>query len=275
MVSKNSVIMCCISNIVFRTNPSSGNACVTLSIPASMTSSVVFVASSSQPYTSSYGVNPSFTRLIFFNNALQLPGSLSFVDDLFSGGAPQIPYRYKKFSTFDQYFGWAFGNSAPLFGGVFPSTWSDQNGGAYQMSFSFSVLRAFLTQKGQCDVNCNIVSDSVYRYSSTNGDMMAVLFRVSNTGANAIIWTPTFYFSAFSSWGELASISVNGALTWNAANAGTVGVGLSIPGNMISSVIFVVGGSAQSGPTGFLHLAFFNNGLQLPNGLTFVDDLTD
>jgi hypothetical protein len=112
-------------------------------------------------------------------------------------------------------------------------------------------------------------------YSSTNGRVAVALFRVQNTTNTPITWTPHFYYSAYPDWGERAGVAINGSEVWTSggfSGLGQTSVDITVPPNQTSTVIF----SSTSGPASGLRgsqLGFYNNSLDLPTGLAFVDDL--
>ncbi len=196
-------------------------------------------------------------------------------------------YRWTTWSTYDQSHGtWYAGNNSSLFGGLAPSTWGDSNGRAYQLSSTSDVLRAFFVRRGPdlgSAKNANVYSDEYRTWSSTNSRHVAVLFRVRNSTAKNLTWKVYWYRTAYGGWGERASIAVNGANTWDSggsgygANSGS-SHNLTIPANRTSTVIFVAGSSPYHHQTSQSYarscfLAFYNNSLSLPSGLSFVDDL--
>jgi hypothetical protein len=194
--------------------------------------------------------------------------------------APGATYRYAVFDTYDQY-NWLMGNDASMFGGVNPSTWTDGGGRAYMLSSNKEVLRTLFTKKGYAGKNAVVHAEVFNQYSSTNGKVAMALFRVKNATASPITWTPFFWYTAYSGWGELASVALNGADAFTTGGGnGTLAtsLNLSIPANRTSTVIFV---STSSAPiyvgSGFyarqVTLAFRNDSLALPAGLSFVDDL--
>ena len=241
-----------------------GEATISMPIPANSTSTVIF--------TSSQGPI-SVTRsnqLGFVNDSLNLPIGLDFIDDI-----PVVaPYRWASFNTYDQYSGWMMNNSPDLYGGVAPSTWTDGNGTAGQMSTNLSSLASVFTKQGFAGTNANIVSETDYTYSSTNGQITAALFRIANTTDSPITWSPSFYYSSFPGFSEAASVALNGSNLWtsSANGGGHHTLTLSIPPNMVSSVIFTSSYAVPSG-TRSIQLGFDNNSLSLPSGLSYVDDL--
>jgi hypothetical protein len=106
---------------------------------------------------------------------------------------------------------------------------------------------------------------------------VAVLFRIKNTTAADITWTPSFYFTAYSGWANRSSITVNGINSWQyTSDCGsncTASPGLSLPKNRTSSVIFMISNGPASGESVTNTLIFYNNKLTLPQGLQYIDDL--
>jgi hypothetical protein len=198
---------------------------------------------------------------------------------------PQLAtYRYAVFRTYDYAGGPMANNDATLFGGVAPTAWSAGNAVAAQMSPDKEVLRTFFGKKGYAGSNALVHAESYLVFTSASGMVAVVLFRIRNNTASAITWTPVFRATAYSSWGDLASVALNGVAAWSSgggnypATAGPFSVALTIPANRVSSAIFVAnGGPYSSGPSGILSrstlLAFVSNSLALPSGLQFVDDL--
>jgi hypothetical protein len=190
--------------------------------------------------------------------------------------AAKVTYRWACFQTYDDVTGWAFGNDASLFGGIYPSNWTDANALAYQISPNKDVQRTLFQKKGYAKENAMIIYDVFSQYSSTNGEVCVVMFRINNSTGAPINWIPSWHYSAYSAWGETASVSVNGANTWSSGSSGSTTQSLSIPSGQVSTVIFV---STSGAPLNYFgnfrncRLAFYNNSLVLPAGLQFVDDL--
>jgi hypothetical protein len=193
-------------------------------------------------------------------------------------------YRWMVFDTYLNNLGWINNNDPTMFGGIHPSTWTDGNGIAGNLSSDKEVLRTLFTRKGYAGKNANVVSEVYIQYSSTNGKVALVLFRIKNNTPNAITWTPNFHYTCYSGWSERASVALNGVTTWNsgATNAGVnnfTNIALSIPPERTSTIIFVSTSSSTTGSIGSnltvrgLILAFGNNSLELPAGLEYVDDL--
>jgi hypothetical protein len=193
-----------------------------------------------------------------------------------TGPATQRVYRWNVFSTYNEAYGWSAGNVPTVFGGVNPSTWTDGNATAAQISPDKDLQRALFTQKGYPGKNALVYADNWFSYSSTNGKVVVALFRVKNTTGSAINWSPSFVPSCYPPWGELASVAVNGFNAWVASSCNSssaVGLALSIPPSRTSTVIFVSTSGQPAPQIRSVILAFQNNSLDLPAGLEFVDDL--
>jgi hypothetical protein len=195
--------------------------------------------------------------------------------------APQRVIRYNIFDTYLEACCWNANNDAALFGGVSPSNWTDNNGMASQMSASAETLRTLFNKKLYPGLNALVASERWHDSSSTNGKVTVALMRIKNSTAAAINWTPAFYYTAFASWGERASVAVNGVNVWNTTGANVyantlAAPVLSLPANATSTAIWVVPSSPYWSTNGFYRLtflAFTNDSLALPAGLSFVDDL--
>ena len=128
-------------------------------------------------------------------------------------------YRWATFSTYNQSHGWYADNNSTLFGGVSPANWSDAGAVAADMSSDKQILLALFSNKGYAGKNALIYADEWYSYSSTNGKFAAALFRIENETNNDIYWVVDWYCTSYGLWGEKASITVNGANTWNSAGS--------------------------------------------------------
>jgi len=193
-------------------------------------------------------------------------------------------YRWNVFDTFSNPTGtWLFNDSATAFGGVSPSTWSDGSALAASVSPDKDVQRSLLTQKGYPGRNAMVVADTRLQYSSTDGKLVVILFRVKNTTAAPITWTPHFWYSCYRPWGEMASVALNGVNAYTDAvceSSGKLGlVALSLPANRTSTVVFVSGSGIPASYSVNSHwvratvAGFIDDSLTLPAGLEFVDDL--
>lgn len=187
-------------------------------------------------------------------------------------------YRWNVFSTYDQAHGWFAGNSTDLFGGINPSNWTDNNGIAANMTSDMEKLRSLFTRKGYGGKNALVYANQWKSYSSTNGKVALVMFRIKNTTGSTINWNTHGYQTSYGGWGEKASVALNQTNIWDSGNTDRgasdhISHVLPIPANAISTAIFISTSSSQSGDTRACFLAFDQDCLDLPAGLEFVDDL--
>jgi len=173
------------------------------------------------------------------------------------------------------------GNAAQLFGGIAPSSWSSCHR-AHQMSDDPEVLRTLFTRKGYAGSNATVTSVGYTHYANTNeGRFAGALFRVRNTTEAPIRWSVNHYYTAYQSWGDCASASLNGNNAWESSGNRGPGsnqqVHFDLPANQTSTVIFISGSYYWTSYGNTYHrkldLAFYNDSLALPEGLQFVDDL--
>lgn len=145
------------------------------------------------------------------------------------------------------------------------------------MSPDKNVLRTLFNQRGVGQPNTLIAADEWISYSSTNSRHVAALFRVKNITVDAIMWPVSVRMTAYSGWGERASVALNGVNVFNSGTTNGAGpvnnFSMTIPANRTSTVIFVSGSGQPSGSSRSVMLAFVNNSLALPAGLEFIDDL--
>jgi hypothetical protein len=212
-------------------------------------------------------------------NSFNFNEYLNLVNLLYKQGIynPNRPiYRYNVFSTYAQWAGqWYADNSAELYGGIAPSSWS---GGATanQISASKDVQRNFFIYKGWGNWNTNVWAEEWYSYSSTNERFVVVLFRIKNTLDRDVEWTTNHYYSSYGGWQSYASIAVNGELDWyTTSDCGFCNIQrtLTIPAGQTSSVIFVSGSGNPNGSMRTTLMIFHSDSLRLPDGLEYVDDL--
>ncbi len=189
-------------------------------------------------------------------------------------------YRWNVFSTYSQGSGWYFNNSTAMTGGVNPSSWTDGNALASQMSSDKEVLRTLFSRKGYGGRNALVYADEWTFYSSTNSKVVVALFRIANTTGAPIVWTPIVFFTCYGGWNEWASAALNGVGMYNSAGGnlspvdGPISVPMTIPANRTSTAIFVsMSSNPNAQPTRSTVLAFGTNSLALPAGLEYVDDL--
>ena len=195
---------------------------------------------------------------------------------------PNATYRWATFNTHhNSREGWLMNDDPGMFGGLNPSTWTDNNGRANQMSSDKEVLRTLFSNKGYARWNANIWSEVYLMHSSTTGRIATALFRVRNNTAQDIVWRPSWWYTSWHGWGESATVAVNGANSWQsdcgAATCQTA-QNFAIPKNRTSTVIFVSSSAQNYEFCCNIHvrkvvLAFKDNSLKLPDGLEFVDDL--
>ena len=109
-------------------------------------------------------------------------------------------------------------NSATWTGGVAPSTWTDGNGVASQMSSDFDVLRTLFTKTGPIiDAQANTFTNMLvfanveHAHSSTNGRVVSCIFRVRNSNAGSTSWTFSYTATSYGGWSESTSVSLNQA----------------------------------------------------------------
>jgi hypothetical protein len=167
-----------------------------------------------------------------------------------------------------------------MFGGVNPSCWTDGSCTAGNLSADKEVIRTLFVNKGYAKWNANVWSELYTQHSSTNGRIVMALFRVKNTTASDITWTPYWWYTG-GAWSERSSVAVNGSNIWTADCGGSTcntSQNLTIPKNRTSTVIFQVSASSAYSWCCDTHhrkivLAFYNNSLKLPSGLEFIDDL--
>jgi hypothetical protein len=190
-------------------------------------------------------------------------------------------YRWALWHTYDQGGGWFFNNDPSLAAGVAPSTWSDSNGKASQISADKQMQAALFNKRAVLAANSIVWAETYQQYSSTDAKIVGALFRIRNKTGSAVSWSLYFHATCYGAWGEYASIALNGVDAY--VNSGSsyayqsYSATLSIPANRTSTVICVAGSSpfTSAGSTGSRSavLAFRNNCLVLPAGLEFVDDL--
>ena len=185
-------------------------------------------------------------------------------------------YRWAAFHSYSNALNeWSMQNDPNMHGGVTPAVWTDASGLASNMSSDKEVLRTLFQRKGYATSNALIYNNEWSSFSSTNGQVALVLFRIENTTGSPINWSPNFFYSCYGAWGERASVALNGVSEMNESANGSQILTLSIPANRTSTVIFVSTSSQPSVGEGMrlTRLGFIGNSLNLPAGLQFVDDL--
>jgi hypothetical protein len=188
-------------------------------------------------------------------------------------------FRYAQWSSYDQVCCWLGGQAngdALMFGGVTPQLWGDGSGKVWNMSSDAETMRTLFNKKLYPGANAMVAGDVWYNYSSTNSRHTGVLMRIKSTNSSATNWPMSFYYTCRTDWGEYASASLNGAQDWqcpgNSSSNSTVTLTFSIPPNRTSTLIIASGSDVDSGYRANF-LAFYNNSMNPPAGLSFVDDL--
>ncbi len=190
----------------------------------------------------------------------------------------QATYRWNVFDTkAGTSYGYFLGNDGNMFGGVSPFAWGN-NGIASNMSTDKEILRTLFVNKGYAKKNAMVYASHYSVQSDSNyGRVVVVLFRIKNTTGSVINWTPYFYYSV-GNYGY-ASVALNGNNSWSSSSPGmtTGNITLSLPAGMTSTVIFVSNSIPATTVNNVVHrsiqLGFYNNSLELPAGLEYVDDL--
>ena len=193
-------------------------------------------------------------------------------------------YRWTRWDTYWSWgTGWYSGNRPELFGGVHPSNWSG-NHYASNMSSDTKVLAGFFHRKGP-SIAAEVPNSMVFTEevpdngsSSSSSEHVAALFRIKNTTGSAITWKVYMYITAYGGWSDRSSLALNGSNVWHSGGSNyngnqSISVNVSIPANRTSTVIVVSSSSPSQWYRRSLNLAFYNNCLKLPTGLSFVDDL--
>jgi subtilisin-like proprotein convertase family protein len=213
------------------------------------------------------------------DGATTVAGNLKVTGSITSGvGSAVWPtLRWGRFSTHDQDWGWYYSNNTTWTLGINPSNWTDNNARIWSISADKNLWRTNLASKMSIYPTLCVLSDNWYDGSSTNGKVLIVLFRVKNTTASGINWSPAFYHTNYGGWAECSSATINGAATWD--HCGTCYPGscqsqptFAVPANRTSSVMFAIMSGPNSGHRGQM-LTFYNDTLKLPAGLEYVDDL--
>jgi len=197
---------------------------------------------------------------------------------------PQFPlYRFATWSTYCEYSSTYYGNDdAMLFGGIKPSEWVSA-ADAGDLDYTADVLRAFYNREGpmiteDTELKNSMIFGNTWVSSSTNnGQFASALFRIMNENSEETVWPVKLRCTSWSN--HQCSIAVNGQLHWSSskqsrnANDKVETELLLQPG--MNTVVIVAGSTEQEGSysTRSLLLAFVDNSLDLPAGLSYQDDL--
>ncbi|MFZ4576897.1 MAG: proprotein convertase P-domain-containing protein [Myxococcota bacterium] len=194
-------------------------------------------------------------------------------------GLPKAKYRFAVWDCYDHGSGWFMNNDGELFGGVAPSTWCDSNPNPSDMSSAKVSLATLFSEKGYAKFN-TLVTAQMWRkgnqIGSTEAKRAGALFRVKNTTGSGINWPLYWVATSYQGWGERSALMINGNTVWTGSDCYvgcTASAGLTIPANRTSTVIFIAGTGPESCGSRALMLGFYNDSLNMPNGLELVDDL--
>jgi len=200
---------------------------------------------------------------------------------------PQFPlYRWTHFDTYTHGTGnWYAGNDASLFGQIAPSSWTDGNAVASSLSSNVDKLRAFFTKDGPMVTEDTVMKNalvfsSVWTYhSSTNGRVVLTLFRIMNELDEPVTWTVKPRITAYAGWSESGAITVNGEDIWVATGSNyntdtVIEQDLEIRPGM-NTVIFQSTSAYATSSRRVAFQGFLGDCLNLPDGLSFKDDLYD
>ncbi|MFZ4580620.1 MAG: hypothetical protein ACOYOB_19720, partial [Myxococcota bacterium] len=213
------------------------------------------------------------------DGATTVAGNLKVTGSITSGVGTAVwpTLRWGRFSTHAYGWDWYYSNQATWQLGINPSNWTDSNAVIWSISADKNLWRTVLVNTMKIYPTMTVMSDNWYDPSSTNGKVLIVLFRVKNTTANAINWSPAFYHTNYAGWGERSSATINGAGTWQTSNDCYPGQCTSqptfpVPANRVSSIMFSIMSSPYGSSRNQL-LTFYGDTLKLPAGLEYVDDL--
>ncbi len=182
------------------------------------------------------------------------------------------------FQTHSAAGGWYAGNDTNPYGGVNPSNWTDGSAVAANIANDLNAIRSMFGTRRAISGNANVCSETWVNTSTTTSRMCGAVFRINNPTNADITWPISFYYSAWGSYGEQASVTINGANTWQSNNDSwpnaAASVNVVVPKGRISTVVVISASSPQyAAQQRNNFLAFYNNSLDLPTGLSYVDDL--
>ena len=174
-------------------------------------------------------------------------------------------------------------NNSDMFGGVSPSNWSNNNYRAADLSSDKARLTTLFNRRGYKSRNGDLMvtSDGWTSHDTSDSSKFAgALFRIKNTTNAPITWRVRWYYTSYSSWSNRASLAVNGEHIWDGSNEGPGSNrtdDITIPADRTSTVIFI--SSSYRWDCGYhtcrwqVDLGFYENSLNLPDGLEYVDDM--
>jgi hypothetical protein len=118
-----------------------------------------------------------------------------------------------------QYSGWYCNNDANMYLGTNPSCWGDGGCTLANMANDKETWRTVINKRGYGGRNAVVWAEEWYYYSSTNSRHVVAWFRIQNTTPNAINWSPFYYYTCFGSWGNHASVNINGNQVWSSSSS--------------------------------------------------------
>ena len=266
----------------------SGTASVTLVLPPNRVSTLIVASTSGEamPLLSTYrnreGVGELFLsvgrslRLAFLDDSLRLPSGLAYVDDwdtpLAAGANPKFRYGFVELGDDN---GWALGDDPTPFAGVLPSTYSDSLDPMAPILSNLSVtsmsrLRSIMRSSGSCGTSCFVhATYTCSRLSSSKPGVLLFGFRIHNAHPFPLKLDPARAYTSMPGPAQVTSIAIDGV-----AQDPSFWV---LPPKKTSTLLlviydYVLGTSLFNFREVVAGLAFTDNSLVLPTGVTFVDD---
>jgi hypothetical protein len=122
----------------------------------------------------------------------------------------------------------------------------------------------------------NIYAEQFVQYSSTNGRIVAVMFRLRNKNKRNTAWIMAYQGTAYSGWSERMGIALNGVSISSSATSQRATSSLSLKPGMNTVIVTVSSSLFKTfGPNGLgvrsVNLGFEN--MNLPSGVEYEDDL--
>jgi subtilisin-like proprotein convertase family protein len=192
-------------------------------------------------------------------------------------------YRWNVWNNHDYQWDWFWANNTWFTGGVNPSSWADSNYHAAHLSADKNLLRTLFNQKAWAGKMALVYAQNyVMVNTSTDGKFVGAMFRIKNTTASNINWTLRYFYTSYGSWGMAAGCALNGSDVFSTTGNCYPGqcsndITVTIPANRISTFICTNGSSRPYSPSSWwmhstLMMAFGNDSLNLPAGLSYIDD---
>jgi len=198
---------------------------------------------------------------------------------------PETPfYRWMMYHVYSNNgVGWFDGNNPRFFGGRHPSQWGDGNTNVWDMHSDIRYMARLFTRRGVgTQGGATVCSETWYLYSSTDTKYCIALFRIKNTQTRTIGWRTNWYGTGWSGWGNYQTATMNaqqrwgGSCTWWCHRGYTWNIPSNSNRNRVSTVIFANGMCHPNHYADNHHIetTFLGfDGLQLPNGLEYIDDM--